>query len=230
MSPGPHAIVIAWGEEEQSPRLSRHARVAARLSGFRDDEKNRPSVTPGQGLRRLRKAGVTRGRFLSHTSVRTGGTKKPSPLSHLLKRQRPPSRVPNPNIFCGALPRKKSLLPRKRAPLGVRCSAAAGDMTMNSAEFMVMSPHAPPWHWKAAGVTQKLGKTLKAARTRTPLRPSKPVPLCQYCRAPWDLRTCGNCAILYIAFSLSLGGDFFRPWREYKQRGVGRWTRSCGGV
>ena len=43
---GPHATVIAWGEEEQSPRLSRHARVAARLSGFRDDEKNRPRVTP----------------------------------------------------------------------------------------------------------------------------------------------------------------------------------------
>ena len=30
--------MIAWGEEEQSPRLSRHACVAARLSGFRDDE------------------------------------------------------------------------------------------------------------------------------------------------------------------------------------------------
>ncbi len=35
---GPHAIVIAWGEAEQSPRLSRHAGVAARLSGFRDDD------------------------------------------------------------------------------------------------------------------------------------------------------------------------------------------------
>ena len=34
---------------------------------------------------RLGEAGVTRGRFFSHTSVRTGGTKKPSPLSHLLK-------------------------------------------------------------------------------------------------------------------------------------------------
>ena len=43
--------MIAWGEEEQSLRLSRHARVAARLSGFRDDEKNRPSVTPGQESR-----------------------------------------------------------------------------------------------------------------------------------------------------------------------------------
>ncbi len=31
-------------------------------------------------------AGVTRGRFLGHTSVRTGGTKKPSPLSHLRRR------------------------------------------------------------------------------------------------------------------------------------------------
>ena len=30
--------MIAWGEEEQSLRLSRHACVAARLSGFRDDE------------------------------------------------------------------------------------------------------------------------------------------------------------------------------------------------
>ncbi len=39
---------------------------------------------------RHRAAGVTRGRFLSHTSVRTGGTKKPSPLSHLLRRREAP--------------------------------------------------------------------------------------------------------------------------------------------
>ena len=51
--------------------------------------KNRPLWGTGKGgVVRPQKAGVTRGRFLSHTSVRTGGTKKPSPLSHLLKRRR----------------------------------------------------------------------------------------------------------------------------------------------
>ncbi len=44
MSQGPHAITIAWGEEEQSLRLSRHAGVAARLSGFRDDVSHRLCV------------------------------------------------------------------------------------------------------------------------------------------------------------------------------------------
>ncbi len=35
---GPHAIMIAWGEEERSLRLSPAACGGARLSGFSDDE------------------------------------------------------------------------------------------------------------------------------------------------------------------------------------------------
>ncbi len=35
---GPHAIMIAWGEEERSLRLSLRACAEARLSGFSDDE------------------------------------------------------------------------------------------------------------------------------------------------------------------------------------------------
>ena len=35
---GPHAIMIAWGEEERSPRLSPAACGGARLSDFSDDE------------------------------------------------------------------------------------------------------------------------------------------------------------------------------------------------
>ncbi len=36
---GPHAIMIAWGEEERSLRLSPAACGGARLSGFSDDER-----------------------------------------------------------------------------------------------------------------------------------------------------------------------------------------------
>ena len=49
LSPGPHAITIAWGEEERSLRVSRAACGAGSYRDFRDDEKNRPSVTPGEG-------------------------------------------------------------------------------------------------------------------------------------------------------------------------------------
>ena len=34
---GPHRAVARWGKEERTPRLSRHAYVAARLSVFCDD-------------------------------------------------------------------------------------------------------------------------------------------------------------------------------------------------
>ncbi len=36
---GPHAIMIAWGEEERRARLSPAACGGARLSGFSDDER-----------------------------------------------------------------------------------------------------------------------------------------------------------------------------------------------
>ncbi len=44
---GPHAIIIAWGEEERSLHLSPAACGGERLSGFRDDEGAR-SATAGK--------------------------------------------------------------------------------------------------------------------------------------------------------------------------------------
>ncbi len=46
---GPHAIMIAWGEEERRARLSPAACGGARLSGFSDDEGAR-SATAEKGL------------------------------------------------------------------------------------------------------------------------------------------------------------------------------------